>query len=191
MPSHSVFCLRADCRHSIIRIVRQESSLTRESSYDRFTIITRDSFADFLDRYADNKTGSIEWNHFVVQHYGDSFLEEIRRCVVRLAINKLPIHGDTQAARDLIRSWAILLRSSTNSDVERKPDVATIDMTPSEAVLLDLILRRYSESDMLTVENAAERQCLWNIQCLLEKHGDQPVWPCLKDAIAELSPEES
>ncbi len=179
----------ADCR-PVSWTVRQESSLTRESNYDRFAVITRNSFADFLDRYADNKTGSIEWDHFVIQHYGDSFLEEVRRSVVRLAINKLPIHGDTEAACDLIRSWAILLRSSTNSDVERKPDLATIDMTPSEAVLLDSILRRYSESDILSVENAAEQQCLWNIQCLLEKHGDQPTWPCLNDATAELAPEE-
>ena len=164
--------------------------MTQETPNDQFAIITRNSFADFLDRYADNKTGPTEWDNFVVQHYGDSFLEEIRRCVVRLAINNLPIHGDTDAARDLIRSWATLLRSSTNSDVERKPDVATIDMTPTEAVLLDSILRRYSESNILTVENAAEQQCLWNIQCLLEKHGDQPIWPCLDDATADLSPEE-
>ncbi len=165
--------------------------MNQESEYDRFAIITRNSFADFLDRYADNGTGSIEWDHFVVRHYGDSFLEEVRRCVVRLAINRLPIRGETDAARDLIRSWAILLRSSTNAGVERKPDVARIDLKPSEAVLLDSILRRYLESNKLTVENAAEHQCLWNIQCLLEKHGDQPDWPCLKDAKAELSGEEA
>ena len=159
--------------------------------YDRFAIVTREAFADFLDRYADNRTDSSEWDHFVVQHYGDSFLEETRRCVVRLAINKLPIHGDTEAAREIIRSWAFLLRSSTNSSDERRPDVATIDMTPSEAVVLDSILRRYSESNILTVENAGEQQCLWNVQCLLEKHGDHPVWPSLDDAIAELTPEES
>jgi predicted CopG family antitoxin len=171
--------------------VRQESSLTQESSYNRLAVITRSSFADFLDRYADKKTGTIEWDHFVVQHYGDSFLEEVRRCVARLATNKLQIHGDTEAASDLIRSWATLLRSSTNCNVDRKPDVATIDMTPSEAVLLDSILRRYSESNILTVENAAEQQCLWNIQCLIEKHGDQPVWPSLHDATSELTPEQS
>lgn len=159
--------------------------------YDRFAIVTREAFADFLDRFADKRTDSIEWDHFVVQHYGDSFLEETRRCVVRLAINKLPIHGDTEAAREMIRSWAFMLRSSTNSSIERTPDVATIDMTPSEAVVLDSILRRYSESGILTVENAGEQQCLWNIQCLLEKHGDQPVWPTLANAIAELTPEES
>jgi hypothetical protein len=159
--------------------------------YDRFAIIAREAFADFLDRYADKKTHSSEWDHFVIQHFGDSFLEEIRRCVVRLAINKLPIHGDTESARDILRSWAFLLRSSTNSANEREPDVSTIDMTPSEAVVLDSILRRYSESDILTVENAGEQQCLWNVQCLLEKHGDRPVWPSLANATAELTPEES
>lgn len=176
---------------SVTVVVRQEGKTLVTRHYDRFAIVTREAFADFLDRYAHNKTGTIEWDHFVVQHYGDSFLEEIRRCVVRLVINKLPIHGDTEAARDLIRSWATLLRSSTNSDFERKPDVATIDMTPSEAVLLDSILRRYSELSILTVENAAEQQCLWNIQCLLEKHGDQPNWPCLNDATSELTPEQT
>lgn len=162
----------------------------QENCYDRFAIITRDSFADFLDRYAGNKTGAIEWDHFVVQHYGDAFLEEIRRCVVRLAIDSLPIRGDTEAARDLLRSWAMLLRSSTAADVKGKPDVATIDMTPCEAVLLDSILRRYSETDTLTVENAAEQQCLWNIQRLLEKHGDRPDWPEINDATGELTPKE-
>jgi hypothetical protein len=57
--------------------------------------------------------------------------------------------------------------------------------------VLDSILRRYSESNILTVENVGEQQCLWNVQCLLEKHGDHPVWPSLEDAIAELTPEES
>ena len=160
------------------------------ADYDRSGIITRESFADFLDRYADNRTASTEWEHFVVRHYGDSFLEEIRRCVVRLAINELAIQGDTDAAREFLRSWAFLLRSSTNAANERKPDVTTIDMTPSEAVVLDSILHRYSESDTLGVENPAEQQCLWNIRCLLEKHGDRPDWPSLKDAIGDLSPDQ-
>ncbi len=173
----------------MIGSVRQEG-IALVAHYDRFAIVTREAFADFLDRYADNRTDSSEWDHFVVQHYSDSFLEEVRRCVVRLSINKLPIHGDTEAAREIVRSWAFLLRSSTNSSSERKPDIATIDIKPSEAVVLDSILRRYSESDILTVVNAAEQQCLWNVQCLLEKHGDHPVWPSLEDATAELTPEE-
>jgi hypothetical protein len=160
-------------------------------AYDRFATVTREAFADFLDRYADRKTNEAEWDHFVIQHYGDSFLEEIRRCVVRLVINKLPIHGGTDAAFEMLRSWAFLLRSSTNSSKEHRPDVATIDMTPAEAVLLDSILHRYSTSDKLIVENSAEQQCLWNVECLLEKHGNRPVWPSHEDAVNELTPEES
>jgi hypothetical protein len=173
------------------RAVRQKAVQTLVTHYDRFAIVTRDAFADFLERYADGKTDSNEWAHFIVQHYGDSFLEEIRRCVARLTSNTLPIHGNTEYACEIIRSWAFLLRSSTNASNQQKPDIATIDMTPSEAVVLDSILRRYSESDTLTVENPGEQQCLWNVQCLLEKHGDHPVWPSLEDATAELTPEES
>ncbi|ODA34207.1 hypothetical protein [Planctopirus hydrillae] len=157
---------------------------------DSFVIITREVFADFLDRYAERKTDAIEWEHFVVRHYGDCFLEEIRRCVVRLATKMLSIHGDTEAACEMIRGWAFLLRSSTNPSIERKPDVVTFDMTPAEAVLLEAILRRYSETNALTIQNSAEQQSLWNIQCLLEKHGDHPDWPSLKDATAELTPEK-
>ena len=160
-------------------------------AYDRFATVTREAFADFLDRYADHKSNEAEWDHFVIQHYGDSFLEEIRRCVVRLVINKLPIHGGTDAAFEMLRSWAFLLRSSTNSDKDYRPDVATIDKTPAEAVLLDSILHRYSASGKLIVETSAEQQCLWNVECLLEKHGDRPVWPSHEDAVNQLTPEES
>lgn len=119
------------------------------------------------------------------------FLEEIRRCVARLETNMLSIHGDTEAACEMVRGWAFLLRSSTNSSIEQEPDVVTIDMTPAEAVLLDAILRRFSESNTLTIQNSAEQQCLWNIQCLLERHGDHPDWPSLNEATTELTPEES
>lgn len=108
-------------------------------AYDRFATVTRQAFADFLDRYAEHTSNEAEWDRFVIQHFGDSFLEEIRRCVVRLVINKLPKHGSTDAAYEMLRSWAFLLRSSTNSAKSHWPDVATIDMTPAEAVLLDLI----------------------------------------------------
>lgn len=174
-----------------MRAVRQEGWISRLSTYDRFAVITREAFANFLDRYADGQGSTFEWDHFVIRHYGDNFLEEIRRCVVRLVINELPIHGNTEVAREVLRSWAFLLRSSTNASIEQKPNVATIDMTPAEAVLLDSLLHRYSTSGKLTVENSAEEQCLWNVECLLEKHGDRPVWPSLDDAINGLTPEES
>jgi len=48
---------------------------TSVNQYDPLSPITRNSFADFLDRFADRKTAEIEWQHFIVRHYGDSFLE--------------------------------------------------------------------------------------------------------------------
>jgi hypothetical protein len=46
--------------------------------YDRFSVITREALADFLDRCATSQTEVAEWGHFVVRHYSDLFLEEIR-----------------------------------------------------------------------------------------------------------------
>lgn len=161
------------------------------TEYDHFAPITREAFARFLERHAQHRTGQIEWNHFIVRHYGDTFLEEIRRCVVRLMQNRLPIHGDTDAAIEMLHSWAFLLRSSTNASEGKIPDIATIDLSPAEAVVLFSVLRRYSESDVLTVGHVAEQQCLWNIECLLEKHGDNPLWPPLEEALDSLSPEQS
>ena len=160
------------------------------NQYDPLSPITRNSFADFLDRFADRKTAEIEWQHFIVRHYGDSFLEEIRRCVVRLAINELPIHGDTEASRDLLRAWGFLLRSTTNSDLPSNVDLVTLDLTPAEAVILDAFLRRFSRSDTLTIQHPSESQSLWNVECLLERNGDRPGWPTISAARKELLPEE-
>lgn len=85
--------INVSSRRWVNRTVRQEENGRCMIAYDRFATITREAFADFLDRYANHETNEAEWEHFVIQHYGDSFLEEIRRCVVRLVINKLPIHG--------------------------------------------------------------------------------------------------
>jgi len=49
---------------------------------------TRTQFADFLRRLAAGKVKEIEWSRFVVTHYRDPELEEIRRSLGRLCINK-------------------------------------------------------------------------------------------------------
>ncbi len=60
-----------------------------------------------------------------------------------------------------------------------------IRLTVPEAVVLDGLLRRYSETDQLTIEDQAEQQALWNLQCLFEREGD-PSWPTLDEARAAL-----
>jgi hypothetical protein len=61
----------------------------------------------------------------------------------------------------------------------------TLRLTIAEAVVLDELLRRYSETDRLTVEDQAEQRALWNLQCLFEREGD-PSWPTLEEARAML-----
>ena len=63
-----------------------------------------------------------------------------------------------------------------------------IRLTVPEAVVLDDLLRRYSETDRLTIEDQAEQRALWNLQCLFEREGD-PSWPSLATARAALRDE--
>ena len=58
-------------------------------------------------------------------------------------------------------------------------------LTIHEAVVLDAMLRRYSETDQLVVEDQSEQRALWNLQCVFEKVGD-PNWPTLEEARAAL-----
>lgn len=60
-----------------------------------------------------------------------------------------------------------------------------IRITKPEAVVLDAFLRRFSESDELTIEDQAEQQALWNLQCLFEKISDKE-WPPIENARAIL-----
>lgn len=69
------------------------------------------------------------------------------------------------------------------------PDVL-IRLTPAEAAVLSELLRRYSETDRLSIEHPSEQRALWNLQCLFERAGD-PSWPILADARAALYDEPS
>lgn len=46
----------------------------------------------------------------------------------------------------------------------------TLELTQAEAVILsDLLWRNTENQQSITLLNAAERQVLWNVECLLEK----------------------
>ena len=47
----------------------------------------------------------------------------------------------------------------------------TLNLTPEEAVVFDNCLRRFAESDKLTLADASENQVFNNLLCLLERHG--------------------
>lgn len=72
----------------------------------------RQQFADFLDRLAAGTVDSDEWSSFAVVHYPDEFLEEMRRCTVRLGIGELPHALDSTEGRQWLRAWAAAIRSS-------------------------------------------------------------------------------
>lgn len=63
----------------------------------------------------------------------------------------------------------------------------TIRLTVAEFVVLDELLRRFSRSDQLTIDDASERQALWNLQCICERLPDRSdSWPSLEEARASL-----
>ena len=144
-------------------------------------------FAAFLDRLAIHKTSESDWRRFVVCHYTDTFLEEIRRSIVRLYADELEIHSRTDAAAVLVESWATLVRASVGSTKDDDVDEVTFTLTESEAVVLDNFLRRFSESDVLEIKHPAEQCALWNLQCVFEKVGN-PNWKPIQEALVDLSP---
>ncbi len=82
--------------------------------------------------------------------------------------------------RTRLRGAVDLGRSAAEGFRVGDPEVV-IRLTIPEAVVLDALLRRYSETERLTVDDPAEQRALWNLQCLFEEVGD-PSWPTLAEA---------
>ena len=155
------------------------------------TITSRNEFASFLDRLASGDSSGNDWQQFAVTHYPDEFLEEIRRNVVRLYQNSLPLEPDTESANQLLSCWALTIRASIrNLNTDNLETGISICLTQNEAVILDEFLRRYSETGNLQCEHRAEKQALWNLQCLLERVGNRPDWPSHGVASEALAPTE-
>ena len=83
------------------------------------TLMTREhrnsyriQFADFLERLATPGNEQADWDQFIVVHYPDEFLEELRRCTTRLAIGELGYKLDSLEGRQILRAWALALRCS-------------------------------------------------------------------------------
>lgn len=50
-----------------------------------------------------------------------------------------------------------------------------IVLTKDEAIVLDNLLSRFSETDKLDIVHKAERVALWNLCCLIEKEISEPL----------------
>ena len=51
----------------------------------------------------------------------------------------------------------------------------SISLTPEEAVVLFEFVRRFSDTDTLSIEDQAEERALWNLCCVFEKHMNLPM----------------
>jgi hypothetical protein len=66
-----------------------------------------------------------------------------------------------------------------------RPDPSTdvqISLTADESVVLFEFVRRFSDSDDLTIVDQAEQRALWNLCCILERGALAPLegdWPDL------------
>ncbi|MBC3873973.1 hypothetical protein [Undibacterium flavidum] len=54
-------------------------------------------------------------------------------------------------------------------------DDVTVTLTSDEAVVLFEFLRRFSDTDKLTIEDQAEERVLWNLCCIFEKASVLPL----------------
>jgi hypothetical protein len=78
----------------------------------------RQQFAGFLERLAItslDKVDKEEWLSFVITHYPDEFLEEKRRCCVRLACGYLEHRIDSPEGKQLLSDWAHELRTFSSA----------------------------------------------------------------------------
>jgi hypothetical protein len=69
----------------------------------------RREFAEFLRDFAAGSSSNVDWQRFVVTHYPDEQLEDIRRSLVRLAIDQQGSKQLSDEDRKRLQSWACLL----------------------------------------------------------------------------------
>jgi hypothetical protein len=70
----------------------------------------RTAFAEFLRRLAAGAVGAIEWERFVVNHYHDELLEDIRRRTVKLSIDRDGGKEWSESEVAAFQHWSRLLR---------------------------------------------------------------------------------
>lgn len=160
---------------------------TQSDSMSNMNRESRLAFAEFLTRLAAGGDDGADWEQHVVAHHDDDFLEELRRCVMRLRHDSTAVWGDFECNQTL-RHWADALRLSIDAPLPTDEDShVKLSVTPSEFVVLDSILRRFSETDDFSAVDDVERQALYNLQCVCEKHDAHLELPAMEIARRELS----
>lgn len=73
---------------------------------------SRECFATFIGRLIAGTVGDIEWQRFVVMHYHDTVLEDVRRNVAQLAIDRGGSVQWSDAEIAKLNDWSSLLKGS-------------------------------------------------------------------------------
>jgi hypothetical protein len=76
---------------------------------------TRLAFADFLERLGTGKTNPGDWFEYVINHYQDEYVEEIRASCARLAVEGEGLPPRTDDHRRQLKEWAEELRASARA----------------------------------------------------------------------------
>lgn len=66
-------------------------------------------FAEFLRDFAAGSSSDADWQRFVVTHYPDEQLEDIRRSLVRLTIDQQGSKQLSNEVREQLQNWARIL----------------------------------------------------------------------------------
>lgn len=74
--------------------------------------VQRIEFAAFLRRLSAGAIGCLEWNRFLTVHYPDELLEEVRRNVVRLSIERGATLTWSDSEREVLQHYSRLLREN-------------------------------------------------------------------------------
>ena len=61
-----------------------------------------------------------------------------------------------------------------------RPEECVLTLTNAQALVLFELVSRFSDTDVLEIQDRAEAQALWNVCCLLEKQLVEPFDPNYK-----------
>jgi hypothetical protein len=65
-------------------------------------------------------------------------------------------------------------------------DTVRLELTKQEAIVLFELLSRYSNTDVLNIEDQAEQRALWNVCCLLESVLAEPFHPSYGEILSDV-----
>lgn len=79
---------------------------------------TREAFADFLRHVAAGSVRTIEWSRFIITHYRDEVLEDVRRGVSKLVHDRGGGVQWSESELAKLQHWSRLLRGETPSSMD-------------------------------------------------------------------------